>query len=153
MYHLNSPDLSIFPVLRSVVRMRTGAVSLRTVVTAAAFALLAGDALSPSRAEAGCGHYVLVQRPGHAEGAESRQFPPAPTPCSGPQCSRGDDTPVSPPEAPAPDSDNWGCPSGGPLLASGDLTGLLALASLPRPDDGNTPIFHPPRRQAGRTTR
>jgi hypothetical protein len=116
-------------------------------LAAAAITLLAGDVLSPAAVEAGCGHYVRTQRPGQTERADEGvpRLPPAPSPCSGPECSRSDHVPVSLPQVPPSNSGNWGCLSALPLPESADLSGLLSPTSLALARDRAPSIFHPPR--------
>jgi hypothetical protein len=126
--------------------MRASGVSLLKVLAAAAVALLAGDVLSPVPVEASCGHYVLTHPRGEfARAEEGVPQPPPPPPCSGPECSRGDDMPVSSPQVAPPASENWGCLAALPLLEAADLAHLLTPASLPPACDANSAIFHPPR--------
>jgi hypothetical protein len=115
---------------------------------AATLALLASAVLSPSRAEASCGDYVMVG--GHHAGSgmqghsDDRHDPAAPR-CHGPSCSNNS----IPPLAPAPKIEvtveRWAIPgeTGLSLLPESDF--LLADASTLPCDGFGLSILRPPR--------
>src|SRR5438477_9408570 len=80
-----------------------------------ALALLAGAALAPSPARAGCGDYVMIGTKGHAIASHSDPATgsvpaPARTPCSGPMCSQNS-IPFSPAPSTAPvEEERWAFP-------------------------------------------
>src|SRR5579872_1299541 len=120
---------------------------------AATLALLASAVLSPARAEASCGDYVMIgghARHGHASAALAQHdmhgtHDPAVPRCHGPSCSNHS----SPLQAPAPKTEvaveRWAIPGivGLSLLPESDY--LLADASALPCDGFGLSILRPPR--------
>jgi hypothetical protein len=118
-------------------------------VTTAAVLLAAGVLLSPGRAAASCGDYVTIGgQPAHAMPASGDAPAVAPRPpCSGPNCSNRQNSPVAPLQAPVtPPTDpkqldarpgDADAPDAGRRLWFAEPSG--------RPVRTSTSIFHPPR--------
>src|SRR5262245_17529200 len=87
-----------------------------------AFFGLAFYGLTPSTAQAGCGHYVRIGSPSHTASEQAapsapdseRPLMPAPShkgqlPCSGPGCSQGGEPLLPSPTTPPPaEEERWG---------------------------------------------
>jgi hypothetical protein len=109
-------------------------------------ALVGSVGAAPSAARASCGDYVHVgETPSeNAKPEQARPKPePAPQPCTGPRCSRGD-VPMTAPVS-APTAHEWACPMP-PALLDPDGESAVCLAWQDRPVSGlPLSVYHPPR--------
>jgi len=126
---------------------------------ARALFVLAALALAPSSAEASCGHGV-TSRVGrslsdltilrYSAGTRSDPMPSGShgdRPCSGPSCSRGQDSPAAPTPSISPRREHW-CLTTPPLPPSGvELVGGLIADDLPHPLYFTSVPERPPRSQ------
>jgi hypothetical protein len=110
------------------------------------------------RAHAGCGDYVVL---GTANQHVSSPSAPLPlqrndslpikqkVPCSGPNCSRGDDTlPLAPFTVVSPAVEEWGSFSAALVMADAERHSWLTELPLLLPDRCSSPLERPPRRNA-----
>ena len=112
-----------------------------------AIAVLVVAALSPSRAAAECGDYVLVLKNGSGESGTQTQHSPL-KPCDGPNCSSKPGTPTAPLTVPVNDTESSkqfasGSGSDSDSTDSKKLFARQLLLNLPAPLPSS--IFHPPR--------
>jgi hypothetical protein len=103
--------------------------------------------VAPSAARASCGDYVRV---GETPSENARPEParpgpkPAPLPCSGPNCSRGETPPPVLPVT-APPASEWAYASSATVLER-DEEDAFRQADPDRPVSGESrSVYHPPR--------
>jgi hypothetical protein len=115
-------------------------------IAAATLALLASAALSPSRAEASCGDYVMIGGHHAASGNDThgRHDPSVPS-CHGPSCSNHSNPPLAPVPKIEVTVERWAVPgrTGLSLLPESDF--LLAAAQASPCDGFGLSILRPPR--------
>jgi hypothetical protein len=121
------------------------------LATGAILGLLLSVAVAPSKAAGSCGDYAQRGTKSHGQAMKmsDRDKPTIPErtkfPCSGPNCSRGSQSPVLPIPTAPPSPNQWAMEPSGITLSDREPILIDLSRRLAYPAQISFSIFHPPR--------